>query len=178
MAGAGTQARQEAGELCRTVIPAARRTMKRVLGAVALLALASGASAQTASISDGDTLKLRGTTYRLWGIDAPEAKQTCPDGWAAGRMATTRLQELISGRTVICQEKSRDRYGRTVAVCRAGGEDIGAILVREGLAWAFVRYNADYVDQEARAKADRLGVHAHGCAPAWEWRAEQRHQRE
>ena len=28
--------------------------------------------------------------------------------------------------------------------------------MREGLAWAFVRYSADYVDQEAKAKADRL----------------------
>ena len=32
----------------------------------------------------------------------------------------------------------------------------------------------DYVGQEARANTDRLGVHAHGCQPAWEWRAEQR----
>jgi len=23
------------------------------------------------------------------------------------------------------------------------------------------------------AKADRLGIHAHGCEPAWEWRAQQ-----
>ncbi len=24
------------------------------------------------------------------------------------------------------------------------------------------------------AKADRLGVHPHGCQPAWEWRSERR----
>jgi hypothetical protein len=125
------------------------------------------------AITDGDTLKQGGITYRLWGIDAPEAKQVCPDGWPAGSFATTRLQTLTAGRTIVCQEKDRDRYGRIVAVCRASGEGLGAILVREGLAWAFVRYSGDYVSQEAKAKADRIGAHAHGCQPAWEWRAQQ-----
>src|SRR5258708_25891945 len=54
---------------------------------------------------------------------------------------------------------------------RVSGEDLGAILVREGMAWAFVRYSRDYVEQEATAKAARVGVHAHDCQPAWEWRA-------
>lgn len=139
---------------------------------VAIFALADSAQAQ--SITDGDTLKLNGTIYRLWGIDAPESNQACPDGWAAGRMATTRLQALVSGRNVICEAKDKDRYGRTVAICRASGEDLGAILVSEGLAWAFVRYSSDYVRQEERAKAAGLGVHAHDCTPAWEWRARQR----
>lgn len=146
--------------------------------AIAALAFAILASLLTVafaqSITDGDTLKLNGTIYRLWGIDAPETKQDCPDGWPAGRLASTRLQALIQGRTVVCEAKATDRYGRTVAICRASGEDIGAIMVREGMAWAFVRYSRDYVDQEARAKTDRLGVHAHECAPAWEWRAKQR----
>jgi endonuclease YncB( thermonuclease family) len=131
--------------------------------------LAAPAVAQT--VTDGDTLKQGGVTYRLWGIDAPEAKQVCPDGWPAGSLATTRLQALIAGRSIVCQEKDRDRYGRIVAICRASGEDLGAIMVREGLAWAFTRYSADYVDEEARANFERLGVHAHGCIPAWEWRA-------
>ena len=74
----------------------------------------------------------------------------------------------------MCEEKDRDRYGRTVAICRVAGEDLGATMVREGMAWAFVRYSRDYVDQEARAKADRLGVHAHDCVTAWEWRAQNR----
>jgi endonuclease YncB( thermonuclease family) len=48
------------------------------------------------------------------GIDAPELYQTCLDGWAAGWMAATRrLQVLTAGRQVVCQDKNRDRYGRT-----------------------------------------------------------------
>jgi endonuclease YncB( thermonuclease family) len=48
------------------------------------------------------------------------------------------------------------------------------ILVREGMAWAFMRYSADYAGQEAKAKAERLRVHGHACVTPWEWRAQQR----
>ena len=61
-----------------------------------------------------------------------------------------------------------------VAICRASGEDLGAIMVREGLAWAFVRYSVDYIDQQEEARIANRGVHAHDCVPAWEWRAQQR----
>lgn len=148
------------------------RLFSTFLAAGCAWSLGSAAVAQT--VTDGDTLKQNGVTYRLWGIDAPEGKQVCPDGWPAGSLAATRLQALTAGRSIVCQEKERDRYGRVVAICRASGEDIAAILVREGLAWAFVRYSSDYVDQEAKAKGDRLGVHAHRCALPWEWRAQQR----
>ena len=36
---------------------------------------------------DGDTKKFDGTTYRPWGVDAPESKQAC-GGWPAGAEAT------------------------------------------------------------------------------------------
>lgn len=143
--------------------------------AVAILAstctLAAVCPANAQIITDGDTLRINGVTYRIHGVDAPEAKQDCPDGWPAGRLATTHLQALIAGRSVTCQARDRDRYGRTIAVCFAGGVDLGERMVRDGYAWAFVRYSAAYADEEARAKAGGLGVHGHGCVPAWEWRA-------
>ena len=145
-----------------------------ILSVLAWFTACAAAAAQQTMITDRDTLKLNGTTYRLWGIDAPEMKQACPDGWLAGRLASTRLQALTAGRSVACEAKDRDRYGRTVAICRADGEDLGAIMVREGMTWAFVRYSRDYADQEVRSRADGLGVHAHGCQLAWEWRAQQR----
>jgi hypothetical protein len=42
--------------------------------------------------------------------------------------------------------------------------------LRLGMAWAFVRYSRDYVQIEEPARAVGLGVHAHACQPAWEWR--------
>jgi endonuclease YncB( thermonuclease family) len=47
-------------------------------------------------------------------------------------MATTKLLSLIQGKIVVCEKKDTDRYGRTGAICRASGEDLGAIKVREG----------------------------------------------
>lgn len=141
-----------------------------IFGAVMIVAAAS----QAQTVTDGDTIKLDGTPYRIWGIDAAENKQLCPDGWPAGRAATTHMRELVRDRAVACEFKTKDRYGRIVALCRSDGEDIGAAMVRAGHAWAFIRYSRDYVDQEARARAERLGVHVHGCQPAWEWRAQRR----
>ena len=139
---------------------------------VALLAFALPVAAQT--VVDGDTIKLDGTTFRLHGIDAAESKQACADGWPAGREASTYLYGLIRGHAVTCEPKTTDRYGRTVALCRADGRDLGADMVRAGMALAFVRYSRDYEPQEAAAKAEGKGVHGHDCIAAWEWRARQR----
>lgn len=122
-------------------------------------------------ITDGDTIKHNGRTFRLWGIDAPERAQRCADGWEAGSEATMALSALVRGRHVECFDVTQDRYGRTVALCFADGANVSAEMVRAGMAWAFVRYSRDYVAQEAEAKAAGLGVHAHGCEPAWEYRA-------
>lgn len=68
------------------------------------------------AITDGDTIRQGGFTYRLHGIDAPELAQVCPDGSSAGRLAATRLQALTAGRSIIGQQRDCDRYGRIVAV--------------------------------------------------------------
>lgn len=140
------------------------------------IALAIGTPVGAQTIANGDTIKLNGATYRLWGIDAPESRQICADGWPAGHLAATRLRALVKGRTVHCEERDRDPYGNIVAVCKVAGEDLGAVLVREGLAWAFVRHSEDYESQEALAKKEGLGIHAHACTPAWEWRAQHRRE--
>lgn len=101
-------------------------------------------------------------------------RQACPDRWPAGHLAAAHLASLMAGRSVTCDRRDTDRYGRTVAVCWAGGEDLGGVMVRQGMAWAFTRYSGDYVEQEAQAKADGAGVHAHGCTPPWQYRAEHR----
>jgi hypothetical protein len=75
----------------------------------------------------------------------------------AGSSAATRLQALTAGRSIVCQEKDRDRYGRIAAICRASGEDLGAILVRQGFAWAFTRFSVDCVDQQEEARAANRG---------------------
>ena len=141
-----------------------------------MLLAAAQAGAQTV-ITDGDTIKMDGTTYRLWGIDAAESKQLCADDWPAGAEATKALASLMAGKPVICEARARDRYGRTVALCRAGELDLGSEMVRIGMAWAFTRYSSDYVGEERDALRRGLGVHAHQCEKPWDWRARVRGDR-
>ena len=126
-----------------------------------------------ARVIDGDSLEIGGMRIRLFGIDAPERGQGCRAGgelWICGGLARLRLEERISGRRVVCKEKDRDRYGRIVAVCRAGGEDLNAWMVSEGWALAYRRYSEAYVDEEARAQAARAGVWRGDFVPPWDWR--------
>jgi endonuclease YncB( thermonuclease family) len=149
------------------------RTWTTLIAALGLLTPPSAALAEVRVI-DGDTLAIDGHSQRLWGMDAPESKQTCSDGYEAGREATRMMVELVRGRRVVCYPVTTDRYGRTVAQCFADDLNLSAEMVRSGNAWAFVRYSRDYVALEAEAKAAALGIHAHQCLPAWEWRANQR----
>jgi len=76
------------------------------------------------------------------------------------------------GRSVACEGRDIDRYGRIVAVCRAGSEDLNAWMVSEGWALAYRYYSLDYVSQEDRARAAGRGLWRGEFTPPWEWRAE------
>jgi endonuclease YncB( thermonuclease family) len=140
--------------------------------ALAALLMATPAAGQP--MVDGDTIRLDGAIYRIWGIDAPERRQACADGWSAGAEANRKMAELVAGRTITCEPRDKDRFGRIVALCRADGQDLGAAMVRAGMAWAFTRYSSDYVEQEKAAVGARRGVHAHDCEKPWDWRARNR----
>ena len=123
---------------------------------------------------DGDTIRIGDATYRIHGIDAAELRQACADGWPAGAAAKGFMSELMRGKTVVCEGKTRDRFGRVVAVCRADGLDLGADMVSAGMAWAFAKYSGDYAPNEVIARASGLGVHGHDCERAWVYRSRQR----
>jgi len=139
----------------------------------------SAAKAETvagpARIIDGDTLDIAGERVRLYGIDAPEAGQTCPGEkaatWHCGEAASRHLRELAQG-AVTCKARERDAYGRLIGTCFSGGRNINALMVREGYAWAFVKYASDYTGEEREAKAAKLGIWAASAPaqPAWDYR--------
>ena len=128
-----------------------------------------------ARVVDGDSIVVSDTRIRLEGIDAPEAGQTCSrrlvGWWACGTEATTALARLIDGKPVRCEQRGLDKYGRTLAVCFLGAEDVNAWMVRQGHAWAFIRYSASYVQQEAEARTLRVGIWQGEAMPAWDYRA-------
>lgn len=127
-----------------------------------------------ASVIDGDTLEIHGVRIRLFGIDAPEGGQTCRSAagknWRCGTVAARKLDELTRGKTVRCAQRDIDRYGRVVAVCIAGGRDVSAELVEQGLAVAYRRYSHDYIAAEERAREKGAGIWAGPFEIPQEWR--------
>jgi len=133
-----------------------------------------------ASVIDGDTIEIRGQRIRLFGIDAPESRQTCTDpkgvSYRCGQRAARALDYRISDSPVTCEPMDRDRYGRIVAVCRAYGEDLSAWMTGLGWALAFRRYSAQYIAAEELAQRRKAGMWSGQFVPPWEWRAEARGQ--
>jgi endonuclease YncB( thermonuclease family) len=128
-----------------------------------------------ARVIDGDTLDVANTRIRLEGIDAPETGQTCQraDGsdYSCGTNATRALIGLIAGHALDCYSRGLDKYGRMLAICFVGARDLNAEMVRQGHAWAFVKYSKHYIAQEAEAQAAEIGIWQGPAQPAWEYRA-------
>ena len=135
--------------------------------AILLLLLGSPVAAMgqsvagTATVIDGDTIRVNGQAIRLFGIDAPEADQTCDRegvSWECGKAATQQLANLVEGRTVECTVQSMDSYGRSVGICTIGYTEINRTMVEHGWAVAYRTYSSAYVPEEIRAKAARSGI--------------------
>jgi endonuclease YncB( thermonuclease family) len=131
-----------------------------------------------ASVVDGDTIEIRGTRIRLFGIDAPESGQSCTDRegrvWPCGRRAAQALDEFLQDKTVRCREEARDRWRRMVAVCIANREDAGRYLVLQGHAVAYRQYSTRYVADEQTARAADRGIWAGTFVMPWEYRRQRR----
>jgi len=167
---------------CKSLV-ACRRSTKSIAGrlialTVMAMGLPSAASAVElagpARVIDGDTIEIGSRRIRLHGIDAPETAQRCqlPEGtWDCGAVAEAYLARLVEGRTVRCVGTSLDQYDRLIAVCATDAEpQLNAKMVADGLAWAFVRYSDDYIEEEAKASTHGLGIWQAKTQPPWEYR--------
>ena len=133
-------------------------------------------------IIDGDSLTVRqdggSVTIRLTGIDAAEYRQDCArrdaSRWPCGREARAALEKLAGRGPLHCEVAAKDRYDRTLAMCRTrpfpNGIDLGAEMVRLG--WAVATSDA-YLVEEAEAQAQRRGIWQGDFIRPAEWRAAQ-----
>ena len=130
------------------------------------------------SVTDGDTVVIHGTRIRLYGIDAPESAQACQDAagksYRCGQKAALALADQIGEAPIACEPRDTDRYGRTMAVCRKGSEDLNAWMVDQGYAVAYQRYSRDYVQAETTARALKRGLWAGTFDPPSDWRRAKR----
>jgi endonuclease YncB( thermonuclease family) len=126
-----------------------------------------------ADIVDGDTIKVGGIPVRLFGIDAPEGRETCErDGntYACGKQATKALANLIAGQPVQCEIERRDTYGRALGICTVANTELNGSMVRGGWALAFVKYSDRYAADQAEAEKAKVGIWAGSFIKPWDWR--------
>lgn len=128
-------------------------------------------------VKDGDTVVVapaEGGEFfvcRLYGIDAPEGKQSY------GEESTRALKQLILGQSVEVRTKGRDQYGRKICFIRKGSLDVNNEMVRQGHAWAFRKYlnqpyTASYVSAEDEARLNKRGLWQQANPqPPWEFRS-------
>ena len=140
-----------------------------------MTAQAQQAIVGVANVIDGDTIEIHGARIRFHGIDAPESRQECirADGksWRCGQQAAFALSDRIGRATVRCEPRDRDRYGRVVAVCFKGTEDLNRWMVATGWVVAYRKYSLEYVADEERAKRAKLGIWSGSFEMPWDWRA-------
>ncbi len=126
-------------------------------------------------VVDGDTLETPGgNRVRIQGIDTPELDQQCRNDsgeYACGLVARQAMRRLVEGAGVRCAALGFDVYGRVLGICHdAAGRDIGAELVKTGMAMAYRRFSDRYLAQEAHARAAKIGIWSGPFTPPWEWR--------
>ena len=140
---------------------------------VFLVPVAAATLTGSADIVDGDTIKLGGIPVRLYGIDAPETRQTCQRGgriYSCGKEATKALVELIAGQIVQCEIVGTDDYARALGICSVADTEINSTMVRNGWAFAFVKYSDRYTADQDAAQLVKAGFWAGSFIKPWEWR--------
>jgi endonuclease YncB( thermonuclease family) len=128
-----------------------------------------------ASVVDGDTLEIHGARIRILDIDAPESRQTCTadDGiaWRCGQKAALVLDDWIGQRAVSCATDGKDRYGRWLARCAVGGQDLGQWMALSGWAVPYKNCKREVIQNAAdQAKAAKVGIWAGTFQMPWDWR--------
>jgi micrococcal nuclease len=108
------------------------------------------------------------TTYRMYGIDAPEKAQDY------GMDAKANLARLILHKTVKVRKVDSDNYGRSIVKVSYDGTDVNASMVASGLAWHYYKYSNSslYEELEVAARMNRVGLWAseNYQTPPWEYR--------
>ena len=132
-------------------------------------------------VVDGDTIYLKTKTsdsikVRLAFIDAPELNQPF------GNDAKAFLKK-IEGQKVSIHVRSKDRYGRHVAVLFHRNTDMNLLMIKNGYAWAYTKYlkyasipiRDKYLHAESLAKENKLGLwQTKDYIAPWEWRKHSR----
>ena len=135
-----------------------------------------------AKVIDGDTIKIRKSKIRLYGIDAPESKQICQKPWLTisflsfnrdypcGEISTKKLKNKINNKYILCKSFNKDRYKRFIAECYENKTNVNKWMVQNGYAVAYRKYSNKFISYENLAKKEKLGLWMGTFEMPWVWR--------
>lgn len=127
----------------------------------------------TARVLGSQIVKVGETEFRLAGIAAPDAEQTCGEGnrrWRCGEDARRALTKAAAGKTLTCHPRGEDDDGRKIAQCVDGKTDIAEALVRGGHVWADRDDSAGYRALEEGPRSTKTGIWKSASVPPWQFR--------
>ncbi len=135
------------------------------------------AGSATVRAADGDSFAIGARTLRLYGIDAPELKQSCTDAagdqWQCGTAAHGALIAMLAQPGLTCQADAQDRFGRSLATCQTNAtSNIAATQVRAGMAVS-AEFNGmrEYGREEDEARRAKRGIWQGRFIDPKTWRA-------
>ena len=135
-----------------------------------------------AQIIDGDTIKINSKKIRLYGIDAPEFKQTCKKtyltisfmsftkDYMCGEASADKLIKKINKQKLNCNILDVDRYKRLIGECFKRNINLNSWMVSNGYAVAYRKYSKKYVSDEINAKNNKLGIWQGKFEMPWDYR--------
>jgi len=115
-------------------------------------------------VIDGDSFAAGEDEFRIYGIDAPEYRQTCLDEngkpWLCGKVARNELEQIMRRDDLSCAVYARDQFGRAVVKCTGQkGTDLGSLLVERGLAASGHHFDETiYATSEREAQKAKRGI--------------------
>ena len=128
----------------------------------------------SAKVISGDSLRIQGINFRLFGIDAPEMNQSCSSAqgraYQCGAASAKWLRDWIQDNELECRIMQQDQNGNMVGICMLGDYDIGAALVNAGWAVAYAKYSQIYVPYQMQAEQNRRGLWQGSFYMPWDWR--------
>jgi endonuclease YncB( thermonuclease family) len=158
-----------------------------------MLLYPSGAGAQPVNLAPGeslsgkavaiesDVLGIAGTVMSLWGIEGPLKIQSClldNRDWGCGAVAHRELEIILDQGPATCTRMEDNSFrGRAIvfARCIVNELDVGAEMVRRGMAMAYPPQSDEYSALQAEAEAADAGLwKAEIFEPPWVWEENRR----
>lgn len=112
-------------------------------------------------INDDGTLQIHQATIHLYGILIPPTDQTCTtfiQPMPCAPRAVLALKFNVGSEYVKCDRKARNKDGTYVARCTANGEDISAMMLKQGWAAALPDAPYEYQVLEKIARSRGIGI--------------------